>query len=61
MFFEFRNRNKTIKELRKNKCYTVKELADKVNLNPSIINRIDSLKLKEVPEPVKSKVLPFLR
>lgn len=61
MFFEFRNRNKTIKELRKNKCYTVKELADKVNLNPSIINRIDALKLKEVPEPVKSKVLPFLR
>ncbi|NLM13605.1 MAG: helix-turn-helix transcriptional regulator [Epulopiscium sp.] len=61
MFFEFINRNKTIKELRKNKCYTVKELAEKVNLNPSIINRIDALKLKEVPEPVKSKVLPFLR
>lgn len=61
MFFEFINRNKTIKELRKNKCYTVKELAEKVNLNPSIINRIDALKLNEVPEPVKSKVLPFLR
>jgi len=61
MLFEFINRNKTVKELRKNKCYTIKELAEKVNLNPSIINRIDSLKLKEVPEPVKSKVLPFLR
>ncbi|HHW67545.1 MAG: hypothetical protein PWP07_108 [Epulopiscium sp.] len=61
MFFEFRNRNRTVKELRKDKCYTVKELAEKVNLNPSIINKVDSLKLRDVPEPVKSKILPFLK
>jgi len=61
MFFEFRNRNRTVKELRQDKCYTVKELAEKVNLNPSIINKVDSLKLRDVPEPVKSKILPFLK
>lgn len=61
MFFEFRNRNKSIKELRKNKGYTAKELAMKLKIDSSLITRIDHLKLKEVPEPLKSKVLPALR
>lgn len=30
MFFEFKNRNKTVKELRKNQGYTAKELASKI-------------------------------
>jgi ribosome-binding protein aMBF1 (putative translation factor) len=61
MFFEFRNRNKTVKELRKNQGYTVKELAFKLKVDTSVIAKIDHLKLKEVPEPIRSKVLPLLR
>lgn len=61
MFFEFRNRNKTIKELRKNQGYTAKEVAFKLKLDTSQIHKIDDLKLKEVPEPMKSKILPIIR
>lgn len=61
MFFEFRNRNKTVKELRKNQGYTVKELAFKLKVDSSAIAKIDHLKLKEVPEPIRSQVLPILR
>lgn len=61
MFFEFKNRNKTIEELRKNQGYTAQELALKLKIDTTSIKRIDHLKLKEVPEPIKSKVLPILR
>lgn len=61
MFFEFRNRNRTIKELRKNQGYTAQELAFKLKIDTTLIKRIDHLKLKEVPEPLRSKVLPILR
>ncbi|NLB88748.1 MAG: helix-turn-helix transcriptional regulator [Syntrophomonadaceae bacterium] len=61
MFFEFRNRNKTIKELRKNQGYTAKEVASMLKIDTSQILKIDDLKLKEVPEPMKSKILPIIR
>ncbi len=61
MLFEFRNRNKTVKELRKNQGYTAKELALKLKVDISIITKIDHLTLKEVPEPLRSRVLPILR
>lgn len=61
MFFEFKNRNKTIEELRKDQGYTAQELALKLKIDTTSIKRIDHLKLKEVPEPIKSKVLPILR
>lgn len=61
MFFAFKSRNKTIKELRKNQGYTGKELAARLKINPSRIFTIDSMKLKEVPEPLYSKLLPVLR
>lgn len=61
MFFEFKNRNKTVKELRKNQGYTAKELASKLKVDTLAIAKIDDLKLKEVPEPIRSKVLPVLR
>ncbi len=61
MFFEFRNRNKTIKELRKNQGYTAQEVAFKLKVNTSDIIKIDDLPLKEVPEPMKSKILPIIR
>ena len=61
MFFEFKNRNKTIKELRKNQGYTAKEVADMLKIDTRQILKIDDLKLKEVPEPMKSKILPIIR
>ncbi|MBF8982284.1 transcriptional regulator [Lutibacter sp. B2] len=61
MFFEFRNRNKTVKELRKNQGYTAKEVAFQLKLDTIDIMNIDLLKLKEVPPSMKFKVLPILR
>lgn len=61
MFFSFRARNKTVKELRKNRGYTAKELALKLKLDTSQILKVDDLKLKEVPDPLYSKLLPVLR
>lgn len=61
MFFEFKNRNKTVKELRKNQGFTAQELAFKLKVDTVRIMEIDQLKLKDVPEPVKSKILPVLR
>jgi transcriptional regulator with XRE-family HTH domain len=61
MFYEFKNRNKTIKELRKNQGYTAKDVALKLKLDTVEISSIDDLKLKEVDEPLKSKILPILR
>ncbi|WP_053957199.1 hypothetical protein [Inediibacterium massiliense] len=61
MFFKFKNRNKTIKELRKNQGHTAQELAFKLKIDTLNILKIDNLKLKEVPEKTKSKLLPILR
>lgn len=61
MLFYFRNKNKTIKELRKKQGYTAQELAIKTKLNTSVILKIDNRKLKHVPEPLKSKILPSLK
>ena len=60
MFWSFRNRNVNVKELRKNMGYT-QELAFKLKVDHLEILNIDNLKLKEVHEPLKSKVLPILR
>lgn len=61
MFFEFKNRNKTIKELRRSQSYTAQELAFKLKVDSIQILEIDFLKLKEVPGALKSKLLPVLR
>mgnify|MGYP001386763744 CR=1 FL=1 len=61
MFFYLKSKNKTIKELRKNRGYTVKELANLLRMEENLISRIDERKLKDVPEPLKSKILPVLR
>jgi len=57
---EFRDK-KTIKELRKNQNLTAKELADKLRLDTVDILKIDDLRLKDLAEPLKSKLLPILR
>lgn len=60
MLFKFRIQKKTVKELRKNQNLTAKELAAKLKLDTNDILSIDNLKLKDVPEPLKSKLLPIL-
>lgn len=60
MFFQFGFYNKTVKQLRMERSYTAKELADKLKVGSSLILRVDDLKLKNVPEPLKSKLIPIL-
>ncbi|MFZ3172913.1 MAG: hypothetical protein WA118_13165 [Carboxydocellales bacterium] len=52
---------KTVKELRKNLGMTVKELAEWIKCDNIEVMKIDELRLKEVPEPMKSKLTPVLR
>ena len=52
---------KTVKELRKNQGLTARELAVKLKIDSIEILNIDNLKLKDVPEPLKSKLLPILK
>ncbi|MDW7685021.1 MAG: transcriptional regulator [Bacillota bacterium] len=61
MFFNFGIKNKTVKELRKNQCLTVKELAQQLKLDVTKVLAVDHLKLKEVPEPLQKRMLPILR
>ncbi len=61
MFFKFGFKNKTVKELRKNQGLTAKDLALHLGISTSIINKVDNKKIKDVPEPLKSKILPVLR
>jgi len=48
LLFNFGLKQKTVKELRKNQGMTARELAQR-------------LKLKEVPEPLRSRITPILR
>nr|WP_308898996.1 transcriptional regulator [Desulfosporosinus sp. PR] len=61
MFFSSNIMKKTVQELRKNQCLTAKELAQQLKLDTIEILKIDDLKLKDVPEPLKSKLIPILR
>lgn len=61
MLFNFGIKNKTVKELRKNQCLTSKELAQKARVDTIEILRIDDLKLKDVPEPLKNKITAILK
>ncbi|MHB9094923.1 MAG: transcriptional regulator [Eubacteriales bacterium] len=54
-------RKKTVKELRKNQGLTAKELAQRLKLDTVTIMKIDELRLKDVPEPLQSKITPVLR
>lgn len=61
MFLGFGFQNKTVKELRKNQGLTAKELAQRLKLDTVEILAIDDRKVKEVPEPLKTKIIPVLR
>jgi len=52
---------KTVKELRKNQNLTAKELADKLRLDPADILKIDDLRLRDLSDPLKTKLTPILR
>ncbi|MCO5385891.1 MAG: transcriptional regulator [Desulfosporosinus sp.] len=53
--------NKTVKELRKNQHLTANELADKLKLDKVEILKIDDLRLRDIAEPLRSKLTPILR
>ncbi|PKM80103.1 MAG: transcriptional regulator [Firmicutes bacterium HGW-Firmicutes-14] len=59
MFFNSFSR-KTVKELRKNQCLTAKELAERLKVDPIEILKIDKLRLRDVPEPMQSRITPIL-
>ena len=62
MFFGLRFKDeKTVKVLRKNQNLTAKELGDILKLDTVEILKIDDQKLKDVSEPLKSKLIPILR
>jgi transcriptional regulator with XRE-family HTH domain len=52
--------NKTVKELRKNQGFTAKELAERARVTVNEINGIDALKLRQVPKPLRDKLMPYL-
>ena len=52
---------KTVKELRKNQNLTAKELAVKLKLDTVDILKIEDLRLRDISEPLRSKLTPILR
>ncbi len=60
MFFNLFG-NKTVKELRKNQGLTARELALMVKVNSPVIKKYDHYRLKNVPEPLKSRIEPVLK
>jgi len=52
--------NKTVKELRKNQGFTARELAQKAKIETTQILKIEGMRLKDVPEPLKNKIKPYL-
>lgn len=61
MFFSGGIKNKRVKDLRKNRGLTARELAQRLKIDTIEILKIEEKKLKEVPEPLQSKLLPILR
>lgn len=62
VFFGLRFKDKkTVNELRKNQNLTAKELAEKLKLDTADILKIDDLRLKDISEPLRSKLIPILR
>jgi DNA-binding XRE family transcriptional regulator len=54
-------KNKKVKELRKNQCLTARELAQQLKVDTIDILKIDDMKLKDLPEPLKTKITPILK
>jgi len=61
MIFGFGINKKTVKELRKNQGLTAREVAQLLKVDTIDILKIDDLKLKDVPEPLQTKIMPVLK
>lgn len=61
MFFFSGFKNKKVKELRKDQCLTARELAQRLKVDVSQVLTVDDRKLKDVPEPLQTRMLPHLR
>ncbi len=61
MIFYFKNRNKTIKELRKDISLTAQELSLKIKCDISEILSIENIQLKELSPEMKDKLIPIFR
>lgn len=61
MLFTWRMRNRTVKELRKDQGLTARELAEKLRVDNVEVLQVDDRKLKDVPEPLRSRIIPILR
>lgn len=61
VFFFNSFQRKTVKELRKDQGLTARELALRLKIDTSKILHIDDIKLKDVPEPLKSLITPVLQ
>ncbi len=53
--------NKTVKELRKNQGLTAQELSLIAKVSSGMIRKVDYFKIKNVPEPLKSRIERVLR
>lgn len=51
---------KTVKQLRKQQGLTAKNLAFLLKIDSVDILKIDDIKLKDIPDPLKTKMIPFL-
>jgi len=60
MFWPWGKMNQTVEKLRKDQGLTAQELADIVKVASIEIRKIDKIKLKDVSEPLKSKIKPYV-
>jgi len=61
LIFGFGIHRKTVKELRKNQGLTAREVAQIAKVDTVDILKVENTKLKDVPEPLRSKITPVLR
>jgi transcriptional regulator with XRE-family HTH domain len=58
--FKWGKKHKTIRELRRKQGFTARELAAMAKVDTVEILKIDDLRLKDIREPMKSRVTPYL-
>ena len=61
MIFGLGIQNKTVKQLRKQQGLTAKDLAFLLKIDTVDILKIDCTKLQNIPDPLKTKMIPILR
>jgi len=60
MIFGLGMLGKTVKQLRKQQGLTAKNLAFLLKIDSVDILKIDDIKLKDIPDPLKTKMIPIL-